>query len=597
MALLLQTNDKKVKMKYLFLIFIAISSFGILAQPGTVPTEIVEGKKYYVHTVEQGNTLYGLQRTYGVPVESIIKSNPGIEKGLNVGQKIRIEVPLVSIVHEVQKKETLFGIAKTYGVTVESILKDNPSAEKGINVGQKLIISGVEKTPATNKSEITPEIKKETEPVKEVVPAEKVTISFTDSIIEHTVLSHETLYSISKRFMVPVEELQKLNGLRNSKINPGDKLKIPVKKESIEIVKVREVPLKEVRKIDSSLLYPKRDTYKVAILLPFNLDKGGNDPLAVLATDFYMGVKLALDSLESLGLKAEIFVHDVKSDSTSIKKILQKPEFKTMDLVIGPLLADNAEIVSRWCKQNNVRQVCPVSANPSVLLGNPYVYQAVPSDVTLMQGLARFVLKEHSSDQIILVRSGLEKDKISYDAFRSAFMTSPVKGTRPKLIEATMDNYATFLKKGINSVYVFPTIDRSSANKFHNGINVASAKLSANSLYVYGTKDWLNFEDLALYKGNYAFGYPSPNDFNYEYDRVKRLHRKFRASYSTDMSKIAVQGFDVTFFFLSDMFLKKEVETTIMNDFEIVQAGSGNGYENMNTFILRQENGEFVLVK
>lgn len=584
-------------MKHIFLILITIISLNSYAQPGAVPTEVIEGKKFYIHTVEQGNTLYGLQRTYGVPVESIIKSNPGIEKGLNVGQKVKIEIPLVTLTHTVQKKETLFGIAKMYGVTMESIIKDNPSAEKGINVGQVLTVSGVEKGLAIDKPAVVDQSATQTAVEKENVPENNVKVSFSDSIIEHTVMNNETLYSISKRFMVPVEELQKLNGLRNSKINPGDKLKIPVKKESIEVVKIREVPQKEVRKIDSTLLYPKRDTYKVAILLPFNLDKGGNDQLATLATDFYMGVKLALDSLEKIGLKAEVFVHDVKNDSISLKKVLMKPEFKSMDLIIGPLMADNAEVVSRWCKQNNIRQVCPVSTNPGVLLGNPFVYQAVPSDVTLMQGLARFVLKEHATDQIILVKSGLEKDKVNYDAFRSAFMTAPLKGTRPKLIEATMDNYTTFLKKGMNSVYIFPTVDRSSANKFHNGVNVASARLTANSLYVYGTKDWLNFEDLAIFKGNYAFGYPSPNDFNYDYDKVKNLHRKFRAEYSTDMSKIAVQGFDVTYFFMADLLLNKQNPNVIMNDFEMVQAGSGNGYENMSTFILRQENGEFVLVK
>jgi LysM repeat protein len=584
-------------MRYLTLFLFVAISFGSFAQPGSVQTELIEGKKYYIHTVEQGNTLYGLQRTYGVSVESILKSNPGLENGLGVGQKVRIEVPLVTVTHEVQKKETLFGIAKMYGVTMESILIENPSAEKGITVGQKLTIKGVDKSSMKDKPEVVQQTIEIDESTKEEQPNEKVNISFSDSIIEHTILNHETLYSISKRFMVPVEELQKLNGLKNSKINPGDKLRIPVKKESIEVVKIREVPQKETRKVDSTLLYPKKDRYNVAILLPFNLDKGGNDQLATLATDFYMGVQLALDSLEKLGLKAEVFVHDVKSDSASLKKILLKPEFKSMDLIVGPLMADNAEVVSRWCKLNGIRQICPVTANPSVLNGNPFVYQAVPSDVTLMQGLARFVLSEHTGDQIILVKSGLEKDKVNYEAFRSAFMTIEFKGTRPKLIEATMDNYTTFLKKGMGTVYIFPTIDRSSANKFHNAINVASAKINANSLYVYGTKDWLNFEDLAIYNGNYAFGFPSPNDFNYDYEKVKSLHRKFRMKYSTDMSKIAVQGFDVAYYFLAELLMNREIKSGIMNDFEMSQAGTGNGYENIKTFILRQENGEFVLLK
>jgi LysM repeat protein len=589
-------------MKYLFLILIAIASFEVLAQPETAPTDIIGGKKYYMHTVEQGNTLFGLQKTYGVSTESIIKSNPGVEKGLSIGQVVKIEIPLVRVAHKVQKSETLFGLARLYNVSMDTIKKYNPKVSEGLTVGETLDIRGVEPKLAKGKEFVNQDI--QTVTVDRVgvdrVDVEKPKVnpvSFSDSIIDHTVLDNETLYSISKRFMVPVEELQKLNGLRSSKINPGDIIKIPVKKESVEQIKVREIPVKEIRKVDSTLLFPKRDTYKVAILLPFNLDKGSNDQLSVLATDFYMGVKLALDSLEKLGLKAEVFVHDVKSDSVSLKKILLKPEFKSMDLVIGPLLSDNTDIVSRWCMNNNIRQVCPVSANPAVLQGNPFVYQAVPTDVTLMQGLAQFVLSEHATDQIVLVRSGLEKDKLNYDAFRSAFMTLPVKGTRPKLVEATMDNYGTFLKKGINSAYIFPTVDRSAANKFHNGINVASAKMSSNSLYVYGTKDWLNFDDLPLFKGNYAFGYPSPNDFNYDDDKTKNLHRQFRSEFAIDMSKIAVQGFDVIYYFCAELLLNKNVSTGIMNEFEMVQAGSGNGYENMTTFILRQENGEFVRVK
>ena len=93
----------------------------VFAQPGSVPVVEEGGKKYYVHTVEQGNTLYGLQRIYGVSVDEIVKTNPGLEKGLNVGQKVKIAVQLETVTHIVKKKETLFGIAKQYNVTVASI--------------------------------------------------------------------------------------------------------------------------------------------------------------------------------------------------------------------------------------------------------------------------------------------------------------------------------------------------------------------------------------------------------------------------------------------------------------------------------------------
>jgi LysM repeat protein len=582
-------------MKFYLSVLLCIVNLSLFAQPGTVPTEVVNGKKYYIHTVEQGNTLYGLQRTYGVPVESIIRTNPGVDKGLNVGQKVRIEVPLETIVHEVQKKETLFAISKKYGVSVDAILEANPGAESGINVGEKLKIPGVEKGTVTTAQVVV----EETNSVKDTLSAvslPSIKVSFTDSVIEHIVLGHETLYSISKRFMVPVEELQQINGLRSSKIKPGDKLKIPVKKESVQQIPVREVPSRDLRRVDSSLLYPKKDTYRVAVLLPFNLDKPG-DALGSVSTDFYMGMKLALDSLERQGLKAQVFVHDVKSDTLSLKKILQKPEMSTVDLVIGPLMADNAEIVARWCKNNEVRMVCPVSASTGMLKNNPFVYHAVPSDVTLMQGLARFVLDNHSRDQIILIQSTLEKDKSNFEAFYSAFMALNFQGNRPKVILATLENYSTFLKKGVNSVIVFPTIDRAMALKFDNGFSVDFLRNSQGSIHVYGTKEWMSFDGLTLHNTPYIFNYAAPNDFSYADETVKTLHKKYRKEYTADMSKYAVQGFDVTYFFLSELFMKKSVRSGIMNEFKIVQTGSGNGYENSKVYIIRQQDGEFISVK
>jgi len=581
-------------MKSILFFYFLIVTGCVLAQPGVTPTEVLNGKKYYLHKVEAGNTLFGLQRVYGVPVEQIVKTNPGSENGLVVGQIIRIEVPLETVVHEVQKKETLFAISKKYGVTVESILAANPGAENGINVGQKLKIPGVEKGSV---GEVIPpkEDTQKIEPVKVEelsVPQKEIKVSFTDSILDHTVLDHETLYSISKRFMVPVEELQRVNGLKSSKIKPGDVLKIPLRKERLEMVEVRTVPEKILPKVDSSLLYPKKNSYKVAILLPFNLDKGVNDPYAGISADFYMGVKLALDSLEAMGLKAEVYVHDTKADTLALKKILSKPELSSMDLIIGPLLTDGSDIIARWAKEKNIRVVCPVASNTTMLKGNPFVYHAVPSDATLMQGLARYTLEECSRDQLILIKP--TNDKLNYESFRNAFLSSSFSGVRPKLIEATLENFSTYLKKGVNSTLVFPSSDRKDVLRFHNILSSDMVKLTSTSIHVLGVKEWVGFEGLNLNSVLYSFGYAAPNEFTYESEKVKILHKKYRSLYMADMSKISVQGFDVTFHFLSEMLLQKKVKSNVMNDFKMTQAGVGNGYENSKVFIMRLENGEFI---
>ncbi len=595
-------------MKYFLTFILLISTITSFAQPEKAVKEVVNGKKYYVHIVQSGNTLWGIHKLYDVPVEDIIKANPGTEKGLAEGQKLLIPIQMQTVLHVVENKETLFGIAKKYDVTVEQILAANPGVENGIKTGQTLKIPGVSRDQLTNKTVVV-----ETTPVNGNNSAtnpnqnngstspkpESIKVTFKDTLIQHTVLDHETLYSISKRFMVPVEELQKVNDLKSTKIKPGDVLKIPVRKEKVDVVKIRQVEPIEKRKVDSTLLFPKKSAYKVAILLPFFLDKGENnsDYVSTLATEFYMGAKLALDSLEKLGLKAEVYVYDSMNDTNSLAKVLKKPEFKGMDLVIGPLFPDNADYVARWCKMNNARMICPVSVSPNVLKGNPFVYNAVPSDATLQRGLAQYTLKKNAADNIILIKSPSDKDAIMYESFRSAFMTLPVTGTRPKLIEATLENYASFMRKGVNNVLVYPTNEKINAVKFMNSVNNAASKVSGSTIYVYGTKEWINFDDVKpQFRNKYNFHFASNSDLNYKYDATERLHRKYRSAYNADMTKMAVQGFDVTFYFCSDLLMKKKPSNEIMNDFEMRQISTDSGFENINTFIIRHENYELINV-
>ena len=586
---------------WIFIVFL-LSFNGVFAQPETDQTEVIGGKKYYVHFVQTGNTLWGIHNMYDVSVDDIIKYNPGTEKGLVDGQKLILPVQLQTVLHTVESKETLFAISKKYGVTVEDIIAKNPTAEIGIKVGQILTIAGVERKIITSENIPTKNLQNDkvqnTEPLKEDVT--KYKISFKDTMIQHVILDHETLYSISKRYMVSVEELQSFNGLKSPKIKPGDVLKIPIKKEKIQVLEKREIKTIVLKSVDSTLLFPKKTNYKIAILLPFFLEKGENnsDYISTLATEFYMGAKLAIDSLEKMGLEAQVFVYDSKTDTISIKKILEKPEFATMDLVFGPLSPDNVDIVAKWCKLNKVRMVCPVAVNISVIKNNQFVYNAVPSDATLMKGLAEFTLNNNSKDQVIVIKSTNEKDLIMYESFRNTFSTSIFVGSRPKLIEATMDNYLSFMRKGVNNILVFPTNDKSLALKFMNSLSTSTNKFNDENIFVYGTKEWVNFDDVKPhYKNKYNFHFASPNDLNYKYSKTENLHRKYRSAYNSDMTKMAVQGFDVFYYFTSSLLLNKNVSDLIMNQFVLKQNGAGNGFENSKVYIIEQENFELINVQ
>lgn len=569
----------------LFLLFFAQLSF---AQPEGAEVEWKEGKKYYVHIVQAGNTLYGLTKLYAVDAESILAENPGLESGLKVGQKLLIPVKAdakkeegtSNKTHVVQKSETVFGISKKYDISMEELIQLNPGIENGVSVGQEL------------KLPVKAAVKKE-EKSSNTVPTTNTNVTFSDSLIEHTVLDHETMYSISKRFMVPVERIQEVNGMKNTRIKAGDVLKIPLKKEKITKVEIRQVQPVITRKVDENLLFSKKNKYTIVYLMPFNFSRG-KDALTDIATEFYMGVQLAIDSLEKLGFQADIHILDAPSDSIKFKQVLQQKIVQQADLIVGPFMGKNLNIISTWSKNNKVRWINPILAQTDVLEGNPYATNAVTSDITLMKASAKYLVKNRSKDQIVLVKPS-EKDMSLYLAFREQFLKLSDKGTKQKLIETDIASMGTYIQKGGNTFFVMPSQEKSTTLRFFNALNKEATKAGNGTISVFGMKEWLNFDDIkGYYKNKYNFHYASSNDLNYSYTATKKVGLEFRKRFNSDMSKFSVQGFDVTFYFLNKLFLTENDTKGIMNQISLGGTGLGNGKENKSCVILKQENFELI---
>ncbi len=576
-------------LKHLLIWIFVCAGFLASAQLVSVKLETYQGKKVYVHTVESGNTLYGIHRLYNVPVEDIVELNPGIDKGIKEGQIVRVPVPIVTetTMHKVVSGETVYSISRKYNVSADDVLQWNPTADKGIKEGQSLKIHKF--TYVTGGAAPSTSVKEEA--VTSVTPSQPAkVVSFNDSIVEHVVQKSETLFSISKRYMVSQEQILAFNNKKNANIKPGEVLRIPLKKERITVVPVREVPIKQIPKVDSTLLYKKKEVYNVAVMMPFFLDKGQgySEAVANMSAEYLMGAQMALDSLEKMGLNAKVFVYDTKNSSAEIAAILAKPEFKTMDVVFGPMYKNQAGQIADWCKINKVRYVIPVNVDTKILQDNPFVYSTLASDITLMKGMARFIQKEFKDDKIILVKPVSKSDSILHQAFRAEFLK--VSGNAGKLIETTSGSVASFLSKSPRIAVVYPTTEARAATSFVNELTKSQSKIGESNLFLFGTEAWADFDGISgANKSRFQVTYPTTLDFNYGNDLIKRYHRKYRAQYKSDFSKMAIQGFDVTFNFCAELLLNKRVGKLLMNNFKSTQVGVGHGYENQNV--------EMIMVK
>lgn len=109
--------------------------------------------------------------------------------------------------HLVKQGETLYGISRMYAVSVNDISEWNRLGEEPIKVGQELLIAEPQTLPEEQRS-----------------PSNAATATAHNGY--HTVAAGETLYQITKKYAISLEDLLGWNNMKTSSIKVGQQLRI-----------------------------------------------------------------------------------------------------------------------------------------------------------------------------------------------------------------------------------------------------------------------------------------------------------------------------------------------------------------------------------
>lgn len=556
-----------------------------------VPVTFVKGNYFYNHTVIDGNTLFNLQKLYSCPAEDILNANEGIERGLDISKIVLIPVSPKTITHIVKEKESLSYLSRLYFVPIDSLIKYNLNSEKELKIGQELSIKGaiipILKEYPTNSEKILNDVSS-----LKVTPIIKSNLKDNDIYVFHTVQNQETLYTISKRFMVSSTELKDINKLKSSRISTGDVLKIKLKNENKENVGFRSVESKIKIEPASFSSLKNRESISIALFLPFNVDSQTsiNKNISNAAIEYYMGVKLAIDSLTNLGLKAEFFIYDYFDKTKSLESILEQKSFLSIDLIIAPLHQKEAEIVALWAKKKNVRMIYSVSFSSNSLFENENSYTMVTSNEIILEKLAKELIQVSKDKQFVLVKSGVITDDSMYEHFLAAFRAEVSLGSNLKIIEANYDNYKLYSKNGRKTCFIFLS------NEKEKVISLLNYCKENEFFQVVGLKEWIDLKEInSEIKNKFSFYYMAPSYFSYNDPTLKPFHKLFRKTYNTDLTKMACLGYDVIFNACKYFFTGQVASSGLISRFSFVKNEVGNGLQNTGCFFLKFEDFESVI--
>jgi len=227
-------------------------TFSLLAFSQDYPKKTIDGKEYYVYTVQAGDGLMAIGRKFDVSQAEITAANPNINENIKVGQKLYIPVKNSSqppvkqqdnskevVEHKVEAQQTFFAICKIYGVSQEEVLALNKGLEPAqIKIGQIIKIPVVKNQQAPEKTATVAvtEKKAEEKPQTQSQPkveqkVEQKTTPKRNFTAYEVKKNKESLYSISKETGVSINEILEANPEAENGIKKGDILQIPVKEK------------------------------------------------------------------------------------------------------------------------------------------------------------------------------------------------------------------------------------------------------------------------------------------------------------------------------------------------------------------------------
>ncbi len=397
--------DKKI---YLLLLFICSTIF-----------TFAQSNDYFIHTVSKGQTLYSISRMYNTTVKEIIELNPESATRISIGQQLKIrqkqeneDLPTRNNsnegrFHTIKSGETLYRLGQMYQITPQEICAANP----GLNIsnfrsGEVIFIP--KRKQIQEKSEPAT-------PKKEIVVDDKLKIRTT-----HKVEHGETVYSITRKYEITEEALQKANPdaeLGRKKLKRKTILNIPYPQVTNVVQKAEKqeksnaeifMQIQEMK--DSIASINTFHGIKVALILPFLLDSYSPNEQGRMI-EYYEGFLLAVNKLKQYGYSFEINTFDSGSENTSLSPLLNSGELDNMDIIIGALYPSHNKELARFAKEKEIPLVIPFTSKEDEIFRNPMVYVVNTMQSYFFSEVTDHFFKAFPNANVVFVSDGNDNKK------------------------------------------------------------------------------------------------------------------------------------------------------------------------------------------
>ncbi|MFK8060545.1 MAG: LysM peptidoglycan-binding domain-containing protein, partial [Polaribacter sp.] len=488
------------------------------------------------------------------------------------------------IQYKVNKGETMSDIAQKLEMKTANLKRLNPDVNGEPKANSFLVV------PEKNLSNLKKVAKEfpgvENDSISETIELteeEKKLAEIKEKFEVYEVKKGDTFFNLKQRFGKTRGELLQLN----PELVEGLKLGMVLKIKEIPV----EVVLTEGDFYNDYIDYQK--DLKVALLLPFRTNKYRSDTLLLkeifasnsrlvnIATDFYLGAEMAIDSLRKKGVAIEFNVYDTGDRrANEVQNIIFSKNLNDNDVILGPLYSEEAKMVAA---NVTIPVVYPVYSGDQSGFSSSNIVKTSPEKKVFREELERYIIENFNKrDSLVVMDSIVQQeypakpgniiivsDQKSKSIQTSRLMQSNLSFSTNAVVNTLqpLDGYIEksrfleLLKPNEDNWVVIATDDNVIVNDAINSLISLPEETTAKVFTFDKGRAYNNIDNTKLAK--VGFTYVSDEFVDETSLGARTFNKQYKKKNNALPSFYATKGFDITYDILIRLASGKDLQTTL----------------------------------
>jgi hypothetical protein len=307
---------------------------------------------------------------------------------------------------------------------------------------------------------------------------------------------------------------------------------------------------------------PTTERQQIAIFTPLYLDSAFDDTSGYRynmsfpkfinpGLEFYEGAQMAIDSLNKEGVPLDVFIYDSKSNINTIQAVTGKPEFDSIDLIIGEVNANEARLLAGVAATKNVPFINATYPNDAGVSNNPNYIILNSTLSTHFNAMYKYMQKYYAIAPIVYFRrKGNTGDRLKsyFDEIAKNTASVPLKIKFVTLEDSfTVDDVKEHLDEDRTTVVIAGSLDVDFGERLT--ADLSSLHQQSRSV-VFAMPTWWDVTDFTQpeYKGVQVI-YTTPFYLSPTNNLALKVENNFKARFYSRPTDMFFRGYETVFHF------------------------------------------------